>query len=145
MKRGGPRIFLKGEGVGGRRNLRPFIHGERTNTRAVQLITVNRCCAHVWLFFLGWVMLLHSQATSKDHGGPRTSDLSIERRRRNHFTAAPLKFHKTIKNFTLPFFRPILILSTILISRALPEQNKDRILTKLSRPQSNLEEKKTTR
>ena len=28
-------------------------------------------------------MLLHPQATSRDHGGPRTSDLSIERQRRN--------------------------------------------------------------
>ena len=36
-------------------------------------------------------MLPHPQATSTDHGGPRTSDLSIERRRRNHFTTAPLK------------------------------------------------------
>ena len=35
-------------------------------------------------------MLLHPLATSTDHGGPRTSDLSIERRRRNHFTTAPL-------------------------------------------------------
>ena len=34
-------------------------------------------------------MLLHVQATSTDHGGPRTSDLSIERPRRNHFTTAP--------------------------------------------------------
>ena len=38
------------------------------------------------VIFLGWVMLPHPQATSTDHGGPRTSDLSIERRRRNHFT-----------------------------------------------------------
>ena len=36
-------------------------------------------------------MLPHPQATSTDHGGPRTSDLSIERRRRNHFTTAPPK------------------------------------------------------
>ena len=35
-------------------------------------------------------MLLHPLATSADHGGPRTSDLSIERRIRNHFTTAPL-------------------------------------------------------
>ena len=41
------------------------------------------------VIFLGWVMLPHPQATSTDHGGPRTSDLSIERRRRNHFTTAP--------------------------------------------------------
>ena len=26
------------------------------------------------VIFLGWVMLLHPQATSTDHGGPRTSD-----------------------------------------------------------------------
>ena len=42
------------------------------------------------VIFLGWVMLPHPQATITDHGGPRTSDLSIERRRRNHFTTAPL-------------------------------------------------------
>ena len=41
------------------------------------------------VIFLGWAMLPHPQATSTDHGGPRTSDLSIERRRRNHFTTAP--------------------------------------------------------
>ena len=35
-------------------------------------------------------MLPHPQATSTDHGGPRTSDLSIERPRRNHFTIAAL-------------------------------------------------------
>ena len=34
-------------------------------------------------------MLPRPQATSTDHGGSRTSDLSIERRRRNHFIAAP--------------------------------------------------------
>ena len=34
-------------------------------------------------------MLPHPQAASTDHGGPRTSDHSIERRRRNHFTTAP--------------------------------------------------------
>ena len=39
------------------------------------------------------VLLLHPQATSTDHGGPRTSDLSIERRRRNHFTTAPLIYN----------------------------------------------------
>ena len=35
-------------------------------------------------------MLPHPEATSKVRSGPRTSDLSIERRRRNHFTTAPL-------------------------------------------------------
>ena len=34
-------------------------------------------------------MLPHPQATSTGHGGPRTTDLLIERRRRNHFTTAP--------------------------------------------------------
>ena len=33
-------------------------------------------------------MLPHPQ-TSTYHGWPHTSDLSIERRRRNHFTTAP--------------------------------------------------------
>ena len=36
-------------------------------------------------------MLPHPQATSTDHGGPHTSDLTIERRGRNNFTAAPQK------------------------------------------------------
>ena len=35
-----------------------------------------------WFFFWAGVMLFHPQATSTDHGGPRTSDFSIERRRR---------------------------------------------------------------
>ena len=39
--------------------------------------------------FLGWVMLPHPQARSTDQGECRTSDLSIERWRRNHFTTAP--------------------------------------------------------
>ena len=30
------------------------------------------------VIFLGWIMLPHPKATSTDHGGPRTSDLSIE-------------------------------------------------------------------
>ena len=47
------------------------------------------------VIFLGWVMLPHPQATSTDHGGPRTSDLSIERRRRNHFTTAPRTNNRT--------------------------------------------------
>ena len=42
-------------------------------------------------------MFPHPQATSTDHGGPRTSDHSRERRRRNDFTAAPL--NTIIKNF----------------------------------------------
>ena len=37
-------------------------------------------------------MLLHPQATSTNQGGPRTSDLSIEGRRRNHFTTASPNF-----------------------------------------------------
>ena len=39
--------------------------------------------------FLGLVMLPHPQAMSTVHGGPRTSDLSIEKRRRYHFIAVP--------------------------------------------------------
>ena len=35
-------------------------------------------------------MLPHSQATSTDHAWPKTSDISIEKRRRNHFITAPL-------------------------------------------------------
>ena len=48
-------------------------------------------CIFFLVIFLGWVFL-SPQATSTDHGGPRTSDLSIERWRRNHFTTAPSWF-----------------------------------------------------
>ena len=48
------------------------------------------------VIFLDWVMLPHPQATSTDHGGPRTSDLSIERRRRNHFTTAPQSYRTKV-------------------------------------------------
>ena len=71
---------------------------DRTNIRAVKLITANSCCALLknymqffYVIFLGWVMLPHPQATSTDIGGPRTSDLSIERRRRTQFTTVLLK------------------------------------------------------
>ena len=47
-------------------------------------------------FFLGWVMLPHPQATSTAHGGTRTTEISIERRRRNQFTTAP-RIDKIIK------------------------------------------------
>ena len=40
---------------------------------------------HFLVIFLGWVMLPHLQATSTDHGGPQTPDVSIERLRPNHF------------------------------------------------------------
>ena len=48
-------------------------------------------------------MLPHPQATSTDHGGPRTSDLSIERRRRNHFTTAP-PFHVSHSRIFFMYF-----------------------------------------
>ena len=38
------------------------------------------------VIFLGWVMLPHPQTTSPDHGGSRTSDLPIERLKRNLVT-----------------------------------------------------------
>ena len=41
-------------------------------------------------------MFPQPQATSTDHGGPRTSDLSIESRRRNNFTTAPDQSHFAI-------------------------------------------------
>ena len=37
-------------------------------------------------------MLPHPEETIMAHGAPRTSDLSIEGRRRDHFTAAPRRF-----------------------------------------------------
>ena len=43
-------------------------------------------------FFLIFPPLSH-QATNMDHGGPQKSDLSIERRRRNHFTTTPQDHH----------------------------------------------------
>ena len=50
--------------------LRPFIHGERTNTRAVQLITANRCCAPVCNLFFGYFSGLGNIASpsSNEHG-----------------------------------------------------------------------------
>ena len=41
-------------------------------------------------------MLPHPQATRTDHGGLRASDLSIRRRRLNHFTTAPSKTERLI-------------------------------------------------
>ena len=35
-------------------------------------------------------MLPHPQSTRAGRGGPRTSELSIKSRRRNHFTSVPL-------------------------------------------------------
>ena len=51
-------------------------------------------------------MLLHLQATRTAHGEPRSSDLSIERRRRNHFTTAPeiSKFYDFILFLIILFF-----------------------------------------
>ena len=70
--------------------------------RAVQLFTESRCCSlrSTCTFpgiFPGWIMLLHPQATSTDHAGPQTSDLSIEKRRRNHFITAPMKCNSVWK------------------------------------------------
>ena len=48
-------------------------------------------------------MLLHPHATNKDHGGPRTSDLSIEKLRRNQFTTAP----KNMEAFDWKFIQQI--------------------------------------
>ena len=39
--------------------------------------------------FRGWLLLPHPTATSRVHNGPRTFELPIERRRRNHLTTAP--------------------------------------------------------
>ena len=80
--------------------LRPFIHGGKDQHKSctahhgepLLCPCLRNTCYFFFFFlviFLGWVMLLHPQATSTDHGGPRTSDLSIERRRRNHVSTAP--------------------------------------------------------
>ena len=77
--------------------LRPFIHGGKDQHKSCTahhgeplLCPCLRTTCYFLVIFLGWVMLLHPQATITDHSGPRTSDLSIERRRRNHFTTSPL-------------------------------------------------------
>ena len=46
------------------------------------------------VIFLDCVMLPQPQAMYMDHGGPRTSDLSIERQIRNHFTTTSTKQSK---------------------------------------------------
>ena len=63
-----------------------------------------RTTCNFLVIFLGWVLLLYPQATSTDHGGPRTSDLSIERRRPNQFTTAPQKsqFQNSITKISIP-------------------------------------------
>ena len=43
-------------------------------------------------------MLLRPKATRTDHGGPRTSDLTIERRRRNYFYTSGAFFFAAISN-----------------------------------------------
>ena len=60
-----------------------------SSSQRTAVVPCLRTTCIFWLIFLGWVMLPHPQATSTDHGGPRTSDHSIERRRRNHFNTAP--------------------------------------------------------
>ena len=79
--------------------LRPFIHeGKEQDTSCTAhhgeplLFPCLRICV-VLVIFLCWVLLPHPQATSTDHGGPRTSDLPIERRSRNHFITAHLQLH----------------------------------------------------
>ena len=91
--------------------LRPFIHeGQDQHTSCTAHHGEPLLCPYLrttWNFFaifLGWAMLLHPQATSMDQSGPRTSDISIERRRRNHFTTTPLWWKL--------FFRQILITSS---------------------------------
>ena len=77
--------------------LRPFIHGGKDQHKSctahhgepLLCPCLRTTCNFFLVIFLGSVMLPHPQATSTDHGGPRTSDLSTERRRRNHFPTAP--------------------------------------------------------
>ena len=52
------------------------------------LVPLTQIDIHFFVIFLSWVMLPHPQAISTDHGGPRTSHLSIDRH--NHFTTATL-------------------------------------------------------
>ena len=96
--------------------LRSFIHGGKDQHESCTVHhgepllcpCLRTTCNFFGYFFLGWVMLLHPQATSTDNGGPRTSDLSIERRRRNHFTTAQRVEHKlTIKNTFFQIVRNI--------------------------------------
>ena len=56
-------------------------------------------------YFSGLGNVASPQATSTDHGGPRTSDLSFERRRRNHFTTSPSNFLKACLQFFCKIFR----------------------------------------
>ena len=53
-------------------------------------------CLRITCSFFGlfsrWIVLSHSQSTSTDHGGSRTSNLTTERRRHNHFITAPQIF-----------------------------------------------------
>ena len=44
------------------------------------------------VIFPDWIMLSRPQSMSTDHGGSRTSNLSMENRRRNHFTTGHLIF-----------------------------------------------------
>ena len=66
--------------------LRPFIHGGKDQHGEPLLCPCLELHAIFLVIFLDWVMLPHPQATSTDHVGPRTSDLSIEMRRRNYLT-----------------------------------------------------------
>ena len=76
-------------------------------TAVVPLLKIYMQCFLFLVIFLGWVLLLYPQATSTDHGGPRTSALSIERRRRNHLTTAPDIY--TSPDLYLPKFIPKLL------------------------------------
>ena len=58
-------------------DLRPFIHGRKDQHKSCTahhgeplLCPCLRTTCYFFGYFLGWVMLLHPQATSTDHGGP---------------------------------------------------------------------------
>ena len=65
-----------------------YPQGKPHNAETLLCVCLRTSCNFL-VIFLGWVMLPHPQATSTDHGGPRSSDLSIEKQRRKHFTTAP--------------------------------------------------------
>ena len=102
--------------------LRPFIHGGKDQHKSCTahhgkplLCPCLRTTCTFLAIFLCWVMLLHPQARSTDHGGPRTSDLSIERRRRTHFTTARVIILKNLKKLQL--FSSYCVSSSFLIKK----------------------------
>ena len=74
------------------------LHGEP------RLFLAQELHALLLFIFLGWVILPHPQATSTDHGGPRTSYHLTERRRRYHFIATLI---------TAPFYLYFLVPSVL--------------------------------